>query len=60
MQAKNITLIGGARAQEKLLEVSGLLDMPETLAALEMVITKYQNQNAEAEVKRAQGARRGR
>lgn len=60
LKAKNITLNGAAKAQEALLADSGLLDMPDALAELEIVIAKYQKQNAEAESKKSQGGKRGR
>ena len=59
MKARNINLVGASKAQEKLLADSGLLDMPETLAELEIVISKYQNQKAEESASQARGTRRG-
>lgn len=60
LKAKNITLNGAARAQEQLLEAAGLLDMPDTLAELEIIITRHQRQNAEAEAAKAREVKRGR
>lgn len=58
MKARNITLIGASKAQEKLLADSGLLALPETLAELEIVITKYQNQKAEESARQSRGSKR--
>lgn len=46
LMAKELSEPGMAKAQERLLERSGLMEMPETLARLERAINKQRTKNA--------------